>query len=196
MGQDGTITERLMDRQLYNRSRSVETLEYIIFVLLGIAIPLLLKQPQLLVGSTVNFVLIMTAIHVRGWSKVVSLIVLPSVSALLGSYLFGPFQIFLVYMLPFIWGGNALIVFLYKYLYVHKRMYFLLTLPVAALVKSAFIFCFALLWIKLSVIPPIAAPVYEVAMGHFQLITAVLGGCAAFLVNLVYQFVLTKNRSW
>lgn len=63
MGQDGTITERLMDRQLYDRSRSVQTLEYIIFVLLGIAIPLLLKQPQLLVGSTVNFVLIMTAMH-------------------------------------------------------------------------------------------------------------------------------------
>lgn len=183
----GATAKSLVNRRKYEKTKAWEVFEYLFLALLGISMPLVFQHPQLLVGSAVNFVLIMAAINVKGWGKVSSLIVLPSVSAALGTYLFGPFQVFLLYMLPFIWIGNATIIFLFKYLYVERKMKFLATLPIAAVLKAGFLFAIALVLIKLSVIPAPAASVFATGMGLVQLVTALLGGCAAFAVNLAYK---------
>jgi len=181
---------RLVSQKAYDTSRTMEAAEFLILSITAISIPLLLRHPQLLVGSTVNFVLIMAAINLTGWRKIVPLIVLPSISALAGGYLFGPFTIFLVYLIPFIWMGNSIFVFAFKSLYVAKRTNYLIVLLIGSVLKAGFLLGMALLLIKFSVIPPVFAR----AMGMTQLITAMLGGFAVFPANFLYQRYLPKTR--
>ncbi len=181
------VLNQLAGRRMYQTSKAVETAEYVILALIAVLVPLLLQHPQLLVGSAVNFVLIMAAINVKGWSKLISLIVLPSAAALLGTVLFGPFKVFLLYMLPFIWLGNAALIFTFKALYAEKKAGFAVTLPAAALLKAGVIFAFAMLLIKLTIIPPAAAAIFASGMGIVQLQTALLGGAAAFGADYLYK---------
>ena len=168
---------------MYETSEETELVEFVGLVSIAVLVPLLFRQPQLLVGSIVNFMLVMAAINIRGWKKIIPLIVLPSVSAAVGGYLFGPFTIFLVYLIPVIWIGNAILVFVFKYLYVTKRWNYAITLPVAAALKAGFLFVTASLLIYLSVIPPI----FAMAMGIMQIVTAMIAGGLAFPVNLAYR---------
>lgn len=177
----------LVNQRRYATSKLVETVEYVGLAVIAVLVPLLLQQPQLAVGAAVNFVLIMAAVNVKGWSKLISLIVLPSVAALAGTVLFGPFKIFLVYMLPFIWVGNAVLVFVFKYLFVGRKINFAVVLPIAAIVKTGAIFAAAMLLIKASAISSAAAPVFANAMGMVQLETALMGGIAALGANLIYK---------
>lgn len=195
MSNIGTAVNSLVNRRMYDTSKAIEVFEYLFLALLGISIPLLLKHPQLLVGSAVNFVLIMTAINIKGWGKITSLIVFPSLSALIGTYLFGPFQVFLLYMIPFIWIGNAIIVFMFKYLYVSRKINYIITLPIAAILKGGFIYVMAVMLTKFAVIPASAALVFATGMGIVQLQTALLGGFAALVVSIVYKVSFSSNRS-
>lgn len=186
---------RLVSRRMYDTSRTIEIVEYLSLALIGIFIPFLLQHPQLLVGSVVNFVLIMAAINVKGWGKIISLIVLPSISALLGTYLFGPFKVFLLYMIPFIWIGNAVLVFVFKWLFVQKRFNYAITLPIAAVLKAGFLYCMALVLIEVSVIPAAAAPVFAQGMGIVQLGTALIGGLMAFAAGQIYKNLTNRKAN-
>ncbi|CAA7602372.1 Hypothetical protein DEACI_3046 [Acididesulfobacillus acetoxydans] len=191
----GRQADTLVNKRMYDTTKAAEVFQYLFLALLGVSIPLLLQHPQLLVGSVVNFVLIMTAVTMKGWGEVASLVILPSLAALLGTYLFGPFQFVLLYMIPFIWIGNAILVFAFKYLYVGKRVYFLATLLAAALLKAGFLFTMAMVLIKLAVIPAAAAPVFAVGMGLVQLETALLGGCLGAMVSGAYKFLSKKQAA-
>jgi hypothetical protein len=178
-----TTLNQFVNRRMYDTSKAVEYAEFGALTAIAVLVPLLLGQPQLLVGSAVNFMLIMAAINVRGWKKILPLIVLPSVAAVAGGFLFGPFTIFLVYMVPFIWVGNAILVFVFKYLYVTKGKNYAITLLIAAGLKAGFLFATALLLINLSILPLI----FAMAMGVMQIVTAIVGGFLVFPVNLAYH---------
>lgn len=193
MASIGMAINRLVNQRMYVTSKMVETAEYVSLMLIAALVPLLLQHPQLAVGSAVNFVLIMAAVNVKGWSKLVSLILLPSIAALAGTVLFGPFKVFLVYMLPFIWVGNAVIVFVFKYLYVEKKINFAVVLPIAAVAKAGAILAAAMMLIKLTVIPSAAATVFANAMGMVQLQTALIGGVLALGANLLYKVAFKKG---
>ena len=178
-----SYVNELVNKRMYVTPEVLEYVEYAGLALIALLVPLLFRHPQLLVGSVVNFMLIMAAVNVRGWKKIVSLILLPSVAAVAGGYLFGPFTIFLIYMMPFIWVSNAILVFVFKSLYVSKRKNYLLTLPLAAGLKASFLFGIALLLFNLSVLPQM----FLIAMGLVQLATALIGGLMAFSVSIVYR---------
>ena len=183
MAYENILLNRFVNQRMYETSKETELVEFVGLVSIAVLVPLLFRHPQLLVGSIVNFMLVMAAINIRGWKKIIPLIVLPSVSAAVGGYLFGPFTIFLVYLIPVIWIGNAILVFVFKYLYVTKRWNYVITLPVAAALKAGFLFVTASLLIYLSVIPPI----FAMAMGIMQIVTAMIAGGLAFPVNLAYR---------
>lgn len=165
-------------------------MEFFGLAFIAVFIPLVFKHPQIVVGSVVNFALIFAAINVRGVHKMLPLIVLPSISALAYGVLFGPFTIFLIYMLPFIWIGNTTLVILFKYLYVSKRINYGITLIVVALIKAGFLFGCALLLVELAVVPEVFAS----AMGLIQLETAVIGGLFALTVNLTYKHYMSSFK--
>jgi len=172
----------LVNRKAYDTSKIVDIIEFLTLSAVAVWIPLLLRHPQLLVGTAVNFVLIMAGINVRGWKKIVPLIVFPSVSALAGGYLFGPFTVFLMYLAPFIWVGNSILVFMFKWLYVVRRANYFVALPVAGILKAGFLFTVAFSLVKFSVVPS----VFLKAMGITQFITALIGGLAVFPISILY----------
>lgn len=169
--------------RMYEIPRVSETVEYILLSIIAFIIPLFLQGPQLLVGTVVNCMLIVTAINIKGMKKLIPLIVLPSISALIGGYLFGGFTYALLYMLPFIWMGNALIVFMFKYMHVQNKKNYMVSLGISTLMKVLVIFLAAFVLVQLGLVPT----KFLIFMSLLQLVTAFLGGVLALPVNLIYK---------
>lgn len=167
----------------YEITKMGEIVEYVAVSILAIAIPLFLQGPQLLVGSVVNAALIMGAINVKGFKKLVPLIILPSIAALMGGLLFAEITPALFYMLPFIWLGNASLVYNIKNRHIKKKNKYLATLGFAATNKTLIIGGGALVLTLLGVVPA----KFLILMGVFQLITALIGGLLVIPTNMLYK---------
>ena len=178
---------KLANMRMYATSQQMEFMEFAVFSLIAILVPLTLKHPQLLVGSAVNLMLILAAINTRGLKKLVPLIVLPSIAAFAGGFLFGSISWILLYMMAFIWIGNSILVFAFKYLYVAKKKNYAATLLLGAAAKAAFLFASASMLVALGIIPQAIAAKILTAFGIMQFVTATIGGIAAFPVTVVYR---------
>ncbi len=135
-------------------------------------VPLLLGHPQLLVGVIVNFALVMAALN-RDGVYVAPIILLPSIAVLARGLIFGPFTVFLVYLIPFIWAGNYIIVLAVSRFRSWKGVL------LGSGAKSLFLFLCALGLYSLGIIPEI----FLSAMGLLQLATALSGGIVALLAR-------------
>jgi hypothetical protein len=87
-------------------------------------------------------------------------------------------------MLPFIWVGNAVLVFSFKFFKLKLKKNYWLTLVIGSLLKSGFLFGIAYILYSLNILPVI----FLTAMGILQLTTSVGGGIFA------YGFQKTKKR--
>ncbi len=162
-----------------------ENIELILYSFAVFLIPLLISHPQMLTGTAVNAFLIMAALHFRGW-KAAPVVVLPSMAVVLNGVLFGPFTIFILYMMPVIWLGNFALVYLFKYLHIARNINYWAALGGSAIAKSALLFGAAFLLVNASVIPA----VFLTAMGIMQLGTAIAGGIVAFGMRSAYSYLL------
>ena len=176
------ITLNQVSREFIEKYENIELIFYSFAVFL---IPLLIPSPQMLTGTIVNAFLIMAALHFRGW-KAVPIVVLPSIAALFSGLLFGPFTVFILFMMPFIWIGNFVLVYLFKYLNLARNMNYWLALGGSAIAKSAVIFGAVLLLINFNIVPAALLT----AMGIMQLGTAVAGGIVAFGMRSAYSYLL------
>jgi len=152
-----------------------------LFAILLFAIPFLLPATQLLTGTIVNAALILAAILLRG-NRPYYLVFLPSLATVASGLLFGPLSFFLFFMMPFIFIGNAILIFSFRALYVSRKTSYFITLIAGAIAKSALLFLSASILLSLSVIPALIAN----AMGLLQLITALLGGIIAYAALALY----------
>ncbi len=175
----------VMNQTSYEFSEKYENIELVLYSIAAFMVPLLFPHPQLLTGTVVNAFLIMAALHFKGW-KTAPLVILPSAAALLNGMLFGPFTVFLVYMMPMIWIGNLILVYLFKELHIVKNMNYWATLGISAAAKSALLFGAAFIFVNLDVLPA----VFLTAMGIMQLGTAIAGGIAAFGIRSLYIHLL------
>ena len=167
-----------MNEQDYLISNYHELFETVVYSAVAFLVPFFLGHSQLVTGMIVNMALVLAALNLRN-GKLLPVIFLPSIGALAGGMIFGPFTIYLVYMIPFIWAGNFLLVYLVKRLSLSGRKNSLLSLGAGAAVKSAFIFAGALALFSLAVIPKQLL----VPMGILQLATALIGGNLALGVQ-------------
>ncbi|MDD5336910.1 MAG: hypothetical protein PHS02_00315 [Candidatus ainarchaeum sp.] len=149
-----------------------------VYVVLGFTLPLLLPSSQLLTGTAVNAFLVLGALHFRNWN-LAPIAFLPSIAALLSGMLFGPFTPFLLYMLPFIWTGNLLLIYLMKKLHLEKGFGYSGALVVSVLAKSALLFASAFLLLKFGLVPS----AFLTAMGVVQVATGLMGGVVALLLR-------------
>ncbi len=177
------IAYGLFERRMYETPEETEKIEFILLAAVAFAVPLLLRGPQLLVGSVVNLMLVSAAINIRGWKRVLPLIVLPSIATVLGGVLFGPMTIFLIYLVPVIWLGNTALVATFRYMYVLRRQNYGISLLASASFKVLILASSTVLLIHLSVLP--AAFAYP--MSVVQMATALIGGSGAYLVTLAYS---------
>ena len=173
-----------LNQTSYEFREKYENIELILYSTVVFLIPLLISYPQMLTGTLVNAFLIMAALHFKGW-KAAPIVILPSIAAVLSGMIFGPFTIFIVYMMPVIWIGNFVLVYLFKYLYMIRNLNYWTALGGSAIAKSALLFGAAFLLVNASVLPA----VFMTAMGVLQLGTAVAGGIVAFGMRSAYSYL-------
>jgi hypothetical protein len=171
--------DKVANLQDYLLKDSYQYFEMVVYTTISFFLPLILGHPQLLVGVAVNSLLVIAALNLKGW-KLLPVIIAPALGALSRGILFGPFTIYLVYMVPFIWVGNAILVFSFKLMKLKMKKGYLLTLFTGSIAKSLFLFGIAYLLYSLGLIPVI----FLTAMGILQLVTAILGGLAAYGVHI------------
>lgn len=166
-------------RQEYQISNIQELIELAVYSALAFFVPMFMHQTQFLVGSLVNMALVLAALNLRG-IKLLPVILFPSLGVIAGGYLFGGFTIYLVYTLPFIWLGNALIFLAFKYAHLNEKMPFFSTLWIAAGAKTAVILGSAFVLVSLAIVPNTF-----IDIGMLQLFTALVGGTMAFAVQKI-----------
>ena len=64
------------------------------------ATSIVVTKSQLIIGSMVNASLIVTAMNLKGWAKILGVVTMPSISTILGGYVFKTASVFMVYMIP------------------------------------------------------------------------------------------------
>jgi len=122
---------------------------------------------QLIVGTLVNAILAYSALRFS-FFKTFPIIVLPSIGALLSGLIFGAFSPNLVYLMLFIWIGNAAFVCCVKDI---NKNYFKNVL-LGSVIKTFVIASATIVFILFGLIPI----VFFIPMSIMQLVTAICGG--------------------
>jgi hypothetical protein len=148
-----------------------EKFQLTVVYLLAFTVPFIFKQPQLLIGSIINFILVFS-VSKYGLKKIIPVLFLPSLASFLNGVLFGVFTPYLLYLMPFIVLSNLILVLTVKYI---KVKY--LNIGIAALLKACFLFSAVYILFNTIHIPEI----FLTTMGLIQLYTALIGGILASL---------------
>jgi hypothetical protein len=164
---------KMYNESLFNIGLVEENIQMVFYSALAFFLPFFLGHPQYLVGIIVNAYLILGATYLKGY-KLLPVILLPSIGVLTAGVIFGTYTVFLLYLVPFIWIGNAMYAYAYKHLQFVK-MNKLFSIIGASGLKTTFLFLSALLLVSLGVIPAM----FLTAMGILQLVTALVGGVVA-----------------
>jgi len=183
------IIDKLVQKRRFATSFLVEYIEFSLLCLIAAGIPLFFRHPQLLVGVMVNTTLMVAAVNVRGWNKIIPIIILPSVAAAVGGFLFGALTVYLLILIPVIWCGNAILVFLMKYFYLYKHLSLFAAVPIASTMKMLVLFSISFLLVLLGFLPEM----FLTAMGVMQLATALLGGMIAVPITKGYQHFFSES---
>ncbi len=197
--------EGILDARVKDFSKKVEIIEIILICIASLIVPTFLGQwiktifgansvitanSQIIVGSIVNTALIMAAINLKGWKKIIGIVTLPSVSTILGGYVFGTASTFMTFMIPAIWIGNFALIYMYKLLMLAKNKNYFLAGIIGIAIKVAIIFLSFNILKLCGVFPEKVATQLQYAMGLVQLITATIG---MFISYAIYK-IETKNN--
>lgn len=189
--------EGILKQTAKDFSKTSELVQTIIIALLSLLVPTFLAQiikaifgaesvitsnSQLIVGSIVNTALVMTALNLKGWSKTLFVVTMPSVSTILSGYVFKSASVYMAWMIPAIWVGNFALIFAFKYIMLAKEKSYLLAAIVGIACKVAIIFGFFMILKAFGVFPEKLVTNLQKAMSLIQLITATIGCIISFII--------------
>ena len=189
--------EGIMKRRVKDFSKGIDIMQTILIFLIALLVPtffggilskifgstsVISTNSQLIVGTIVNIALVVSAINLKGWAKILGVVTMPSISTILSGYVFGTASVYMVYMIPAIWLGNFALIYSYKLLILGKNKHYFLAGIVGIIVKVAIIFALFNLINLFGVFPEKLVTTLSTAMGTTQLITATLGVILAFII--------------
>lgn len=189
--------ENTLNKSIYDFSEKVDIMQTMIISAIAFLVPTFLAQliqmvfgkqsvianhSQIIVGSIVNTALIMSAIHIKGWKKIIGIVTMPSISTVLGGYVLGTASVYMVYMIPAIWLGNLALIYFYKLILLEKKKNYFLAGVLGILVKFFVIFGFFEILNAFGIFPAKLVTNLQMAMGLTQLITASIGMLIAFTI--------------
>ena len=192
MENEGIINKRVKDF-----SKGIDIIQTILIFLIALLVPTFLGRilskifgstsvistnSQLIIGTIVNATLVVSAINLKGWAKILGIVTMPSISTILSGYVFGTASVYMVYMIPAIWIGNFALIYSYKFLMLGKNKHYFLAGIVGIIVKVAIIFALFNLINLFGVFPEKLVENLRNAMGITQFITATLGVIVAFVI--------------
>lgn len=137
---------------------------------------------QLIIGSIVNGCLVLTALKLKGLSRILAVVTMPSVSTVLSGFVFGNGSVYMVYMIPFIWLGNLLFVYMIKYLLLGKEANYGVTVAIASAIKTFAIYTGFSLLKGIVSMPEAVMNSLSMAMSINQLITAIVGSSLVYFI--------------
>ncbi len=173
---------------VYEYSNLFRYMELAFYSVVCFALPIILKHPQLVVGTVVNAILILSAYYLKSYELLPS-ILFPSIGVVAGAALFGSLTAKIIVMVPFIWAGNAILVLFFKVYKVVKKQNFAIVLLKGALAKSLFLGAAALGLIIAGFLPK----VFLLPFSVLQLETALLGGALAYVITIARAKLLEVN---
>ena len=197
--------ERVINKRIREYSKGVDIIQTIIIFLLALLVPTFLGQilnkvfgqtsvvatnSQIIIGTIVNMALIMTAINLKGWGKILGVVTMPSIATILGGYVFGTSSVFMVYMIPAIWIGNFILVYAFKLIMLDKNKNYFLAGIVGIILKVLVIFTVFNVLNGFNIFPEKMIETLQTSMGLTQLITASLG---VVLTSIIY-FAEKKSK--
>ena len=189
----------ILNNQLVDTKKAMDTILTILIIIGAFIVPTFLAKivplgqyQQLVVGSIVNMSLILTALYTKGTIKTFSIATLPSVSTIMGGLLFGSMTLYSKAMIPAIWLGNFTFIFLYKFLFVNKKVNYPLTAIIAIISKVAMIYLGFTIMTNVMTVPDMVKQTLNTSMGITQLITATSGSVLAFLIAMYTKRNLSK----
>ena len=151
-----------------DHSLKKDIFEFSAYSLLGFLAPFFLSFSQLFLGTVVNISLISSSLYLKG-KKILPIIILPSLGVLSRGIIFGPLTIFLMYMIPFIWIGNSILVFSVKLFHIKLNRSYVLSSVFGSFLKAGFLFIITYVLFILGIVPS----AFLFLMGAMQLFTAV-----------------------
>lgn len=200
--------ESCLNDVVYPLSKKYEVIQWIVLSVFIFLVPMIVPQllsaifgttswiathSQYVVGTIVNTVLITTAVNVKGFKQIAGLISLPSISAIGSGLIFKSASIYTVYMIPAIWAGNFIFVYLYRNLFVHKKVNYILTSIASILAKAAIIYaCFRVLALVANIPNPMFVAL-NFSMGMNQIITASIASVIGFGISKAYNRQIKEN---
>lgn len=190
----------VLDKNILQISKKMDILQTIIIGLIAFLVPTFLAKllqtifgtesiitanSQIIIGSIVNATLIISAINLKGWKKIVGIITMPSISTILGGYVFATASIYMVYMIPAIWLGNFALIYSYKMIMLGKRKNYFLAGIVGIVIKVITIFSSFEILNLFKLFPEKIVSSLQIAMSTTQLITAIIGMLIAFIIYYI-----------
>ncbi len=189
--------ETAINQRVHDFSKSIDIMQTILIYLIALLVPtflgeilkdifpatsIVVTKSQLIIGSIVNASLIVAAMNLKGWAKILGVVTMPSISTILGGYVFKTASVFMVYMIPAIWIGNFALVYTYKKILVQKSKNYFLAGIVGIVIKVAIIFGAFNILKLIGIFPPKLITNLQTAMGMVQAITATVGMLIAFVI--------------
>lgn len=187
--------ENTLNKSIYDFSEKIDFIQTLLIGLIAFLVPTFLAQfiqmvfgaqsviathSQMIVGSIVNTALVISAINIKGWKKIIGIVTMPSISTVLSGYVFGTASVYMVYMIPAIWLGNLAWIYFYKLILVEKKKNYFLAGCLGIVIKVLIIFSFFELLNVFGIFPSKLVANLQTAMGLTQLITANIGMLIAF----------------
>lgn len=192
--------ENTLNKSIYDFSEKMDLIQTIIIGIIAFLVPTFLAQliqiifgaqsviatnSQIIVGSIVNTALIISAINIKGWKKIIGVVTMPSLSTVLSGYVFGTASVYMVYMIPAIWLGNLALIYFYKLILLEKKKNYFLAGSLGIIIKVLVIFGSFELLNLFEIFPSKLVTNLQTAMGFTQLITASIGMLIAFVIYQV-----------
>ena len=181
----------ILNNQLVDTKKTMNVILTLLIAIGAFVVPTFLAKivplgqyQQLIVGSIVNMSLILTALYTKGTIKTFAIATLPSVSTIMGGLLFGNMTLYSKTMIPAIWLGNFTFIFLYKFLFLSKKVNYPVSAIIAIATKAAIIYLGFIIMTNVMTVPDMVKQTLNTAMGLTQLITATTGSVLASLVVL------------
>ena len=188
------MEEKVINQRVRDFSKTTDIIQTVAIFLVAFLTPTFLAQiikavfgeaSVITANSQIIVALVMAAINLKGWAKILGVVTMPSISTIMSGYIFKSASTAMVPMIPAIWLGNFALVYSFKFLMLSKKQNYFVAGIVGIVVKVAVIFgCFMLLSRGLNMFKPQQVTMLQKAMGLTQLITACIGSVVAFVIFL------------
>ena len=181
---------KTMEQSVSDFSKKSEIIQTILIWILALVVPTFLgslikevfgatsviaQNSQIIVGTIVNTLLILSALNLKGFWKIAAVVTAPSVSTILSGFVFKSASVYMAYMIPAIWVGNFALIYAYKLIMLAKKKNYFLAGVVGIVVKVAVIFGVFSLLNVFGIFPEKLVTNLSVAKSTTQAITATLG---------------------